>query len=168
MPVRDSILQVWTCKIFSIAENPRWSRVWQYCKIQVTSKVIPRIYHIKFLTAWSLSHLLARQSIPRLQFCHHNLWLPRLYLYTYSLSWSKVPIKRSSLVCRCLCAYTYTSTVFGKLVTLSREHESPRRVWVMSPSKWIRSWRHNAFERRRAYMLNFEEIDTKLWLGVEE
>ena len=25
-----SILQAGTCKIFSLAENPRWSRVWQY------------------------------------------------------------------------------------------------------------------------------------------
>ena len=29
MPLRGSILQVGTCKILSLAENPRWSRVWQ-------------------------------------------------------------------------------------------------------------------------------------------
>ena len=29
MPLRGSILQVGTCQIFSLAENPRWSRVWQ-------------------------------------------------------------------------------------------------------------------------------------------
>ena len=29
MPLRGSILQVWTCQILSLAENPRWSRVWQ-------------------------------------------------------------------------------------------------------------------------------------------
>ena len=27
--LRGSILQAGTCKIFSLAENPRWSRVWQ-------------------------------------------------------------------------------------------------------------------------------------------
>ena len=31
LPLRGSILQVETCQIFSLAENPRWSRVWQYC-----------------------------------------------------------------------------------------------------------------------------------------
>ena len=30
IPLRGSILQVGTCKIFSLAENPRWSRVWQF------------------------------------------------------------------------------------------------------------------------------------------
>ena len=30
MPLRGSILQAGTCQIFSLAENPRWSRVWQY------------------------------------------------------------------------------------------------------------------------------------------
>ena len=29
MPLRGSILQVGTCQILSLAENPRWSRVWQ-------------------------------------------------------------------------------------------------------------------------------------------
>ena len=29
MPLRDSILQAGTCQILSLAENPRWSRVWQ-------------------------------------------------------------------------------------------------------------------------------------------
>ena len=29
IPLRGSILQVETCQIFSLAENPRWSRVWQ-------------------------------------------------------------------------------------------------------------------------------------------
>ena len=29
LPLRGSILQVETCQIFSLAENPRWSRVWQ-------------------------------------------------------------------------------------------------------------------------------------------
>ena len=29
MPLRGSILQVGTCKILSLAEYPRWSRVWQ-------------------------------------------------------------------------------------------------------------------------------------------
>ena len=29
IPLRGSILQVGTCQIFSLAENPRWSRVWQ-------------------------------------------------------------------------------------------------------------------------------------------
>ena len=28
-PLRGSILQAETCKIPSLAENPRWSRVWQ-------------------------------------------------------------------------------------------------------------------------------------------
>ena len=30
MPLRGSILQARTCKILSLAENPRWSRVWQF------------------------------------------------------------------------------------------------------------------------------------------
>ena len=30
MPHCGSILQAGTCQIFSLAENPRWSRVWQY------------------------------------------------------------------------------------------------------------------------------------------
>ena len=30
MPLRGSILQVGTCQILSLAENPRWSRVWQF------------------------------------------------------------------------------------------------------------------------------------------
>ena len=30
MPLHGSILQVGTCQILSLAENPRWSRVWQY------------------------------------------------------------------------------------------------------------------------------------------
>ena len=30
IPLRGSILQAETCKILSLAENPRWSRVWQY------------------------------------------------------------------------------------------------------------------------------------------
>ena len=30
MPLRGSILQAETCQIPSLAENPRWSRVWQY------------------------------------------------------------------------------------------------------------------------------------------
>ena len=29
MPLRGSILQAETCQIPSLAENPRWSRVWQ-------------------------------------------------------------------------------------------------------------------------------------------
>ena len=29
MPLRGSILQVGTCQILSLTENPRWSRVWQ-------------------------------------------------------------------------------------------------------------------------------------------
>ena len=29
MPLRGSILEVGTCQILSLAENPRWSRVWQ-------------------------------------------------------------------------------------------------------------------------------------------
>ena len=29
VPFRGSILQAETCQIFSLAENPRWSRVWQ-------------------------------------------------------------------------------------------------------------------------------------------
>ena len=29
MPLRGSILQAGTCQILSLAENPRWSRVWQ-------------------------------------------------------------------------------------------------------------------------------------------
>ena len=29
IPLRGSILQAGTCKILSLAENPRWSRVWQ-------------------------------------------------------------------------------------------------------------------------------------------
>ena len=32
MPLRGSILQAGTCQIFSLAENPRWSRVWQQLK----------------------------------------------------------------------------------------------------------------------------------------
>ena len=31
LPLCGSILQAETCKILSLAENPRWSRVWQYC-----------------------------------------------------------------------------------------------------------------------------------------
>ena len=31
MPLRGSVLQAETCQISSLAENPRWSRVWQYC-----------------------------------------------------------------------------------------------------------------------------------------
>ena len=30
LPLWGSILQAGTCWIFSLAENPRWSRVWQY------------------------------------------------------------------------------------------------------------------------------------------
>ena len=30
IPLRGSILQAGTCQIFSLAEDPRWSRVWQY------------------------------------------------------------------------------------------------------------------------------------------
>ena len=30
-----SILQAGTCKIFSLAENPRWSRVWQYGTLNI-------------------------------------------------------------------------------------------------------------------------------------
>ena len=30
LPLRGSILQAGTCQILSLAENPRWSRVWQY------------------------------------------------------------------------------------------------------------------------------------------
>ena len=30
IPLRGSILQVATCQILSLAENPRWSPVWQY------------------------------------------------------------------------------------------------------------------------------------------
>ena len=30
MPLCGSILQAGTCQILSLAENPRWSRVWQY------------------------------------------------------------------------------------------------------------------------------------------
>ena len=29
MPLRGSVLQAGTCQILSLAENPRWSRVWQ-------------------------------------------------------------------------------------------------------------------------------------------
>ena len=29
LPLRGSILQAGPCKILSLAENPRWSRVWQ-------------------------------------------------------------------------------------------------------------------------------------------
>ena len=29
LPLRGSILQAGTCQILSLAENPRWSRVWQ-------------------------------------------------------------------------------------------------------------------------------------------
>ena len=29
IPLRGSILQAETCQILSLAENPRWSRVWQ-------------------------------------------------------------------------------------------------------------------------------------------
>ena len=33
MPLCGSILQVGTCQILSLAENPRWSRVWQNLSI---------------------------------------------------------------------------------------------------------------------------------------
>ena len=33
MPRCGSILQTGTCQILSIAENPRWSRVWQKTKV---------------------------------------------------------------------------------------------------------------------------------------
>ena len=32
LPLRGSILQAGTCQILSLAENPRWSRVWQLSK----------------------------------------------------------------------------------------------------------------------------------------
>ena len=35
LPLRGSILQVGTCQIFSLAENPRWSRVWKYINVGV-------------------------------------------------------------------------------------------------------------------------------------
>ena len=40
MPLRGSILQVGTCQILSLAENPRWSRVWQYLLFYFGSEVV--------------------------------------------------------------------------------------------------------------------------------
>ena len=31
IPLRGSILQAGAYQILSLAENPRWSRLWQYC-----------------------------------------------------------------------------------------------------------------------------------------
>ena len=46
MPLRGSILQAGTCQILSLAENPRWSRVWQqYVPLQF-------YLHARFLWKW--------------------------------------------------------------------------------------------------------------------
>ena len=36
LPLCGSILQAETCQTLSIAENPRWSRVWQYWTLKVS------------------------------------------------------------------------------------------------------------------------------------
>ena len=40
LPLRGSILQTGACKILSLAENPRWSRVWQIKKISLENTQI--------------------------------------------------------------------------------------------------------------------------------
>ena len=39
MPRCGSILQAGTCQIFSLAENQRWSRVWQYIEIKIWTNI---------------------------------------------------------------------------------------------------------------------------------
>ena len=41
IPLRGSILQAGTCKILILAENPRWSRVWQYDNLGNTAYTTP-------------------------------------------------------------------------------------------------------------------------------
>ena len=43
-PLCGSILQAWTCQIFSFAENPRWSRVWQQ-QYLIKSKYCPTLWN---------------------------------------------------------------------------------------------------------------------------
>ena len=68
MPLRGSILQVGTCQILSLAENPRWSRVWQFCKTknnwctyQQNRRLIKyRFIHIKMFTILGQWHCVKR------------------------------------------------------------------------------------------------------------
>ena len=46
MPLRGSILQVETCQILSLAENPRWSRVWQKLTTNPVSVSVRIIRHV--------------------------------------------------------------------------------------------------------------------------
>ena len=45
LPLRGSILQAGTCQILSLAENPRWSRVWKNAKLthkDMATTIVPR------------------------------------------------------------------------------------------------------------------------------
>ena len=59
LPICGSILQAGTCQILRFAENPRWSRVWQYlngqqelfplCSFNMTSDLVVTFYNITFI-----------------------------------------------------------------------------------------------------------------------
>ena len=67
-PLCSSILQVGTCQIFSLAENPRWSRVWQ--KSHNLSFTISH-----YCNNMSLSERICLNMSPSLIICHYNVTL---------------------------------------------------------------------------------------------
>ena len=52
IPLRGSILQAETCQILSLAENPRWSRVWQLERVQkIACRIILKDQYLSYKNA---------------------------------------------------------------------------------------------------------------------
>ena len=83
MPLRGSILQAETCHIFSFAENPRWSRVWQHLLFGKRVRPHSASHVLHFPLSRKLALKLSKfglfeNTIIEYQMCFHKLF--RLFL----------------------------------------------------------------------------------------
>ena len=86
LPLRGSILQAGTCQILSLAENPRWSRVWQY---------LPRK---KYFNCGRLHNFLNKLNCIQIKtpevdwymaICHNIYFVPELFVLLIPVSWKR-------------------------------------------------------------------------------
>ena len=85
VPLCGSILQVETCQILSLAENPRWSRVWQYIQTNIQSQMWNTLHLISFINCAFLFYKF--YQIGKLLWTKGNLSLNLLYKHCALENW---------------------------------------------------------------------------------
>ena len=116
MPLCGSILQVGTCQIFSLAENPRLSRVWQYYLNFILNN---KILHYQNLVCSVQTHF---RVIPTPSPVYYQLAWPQLETQLgQNSAWAKATtafILRSVClsVCLCVCVSDKASVPFLKII----------------------------------------------------